>query len=169
MHEPSPLTKRPCCVLAESKREGGCHIFWFAWYENSGGFAINGTCGLFGVKWDFLLGCLHLDAICQLYCGRPGSILAWFYSKFVMGPIQELKVNMVIYLHAHKQAHFVWRLWWLLVWRFLVWLPPLEPGVQATHIPQLHAGRWNLHPARRIVGLIKPGHVLFLQFTFVEM
>lgn len=104
------------------QREGGCHIFWFAWYENSSGFAINGTCGLFGVKWDFLLGCLHLDAICQLYCGRPGSVLAWFYSKFVMGPIQEWKVNMVIYLHAHKQAHFVRRLWWLLVWKYLVWL-----------------------------------------------
>lgn len=87
-------------------------LIWKQWC-----FAINGTCGLFGVKLDFLLGCLHLDAICQLYCGRRGSILAWFYSKFVMGPIQELKVNMVIYLHARKQAHVVRRSWWLLEWR----------------------------------------------------
>lgn len=167
MHEPSPLTKGPCCVFRCKQKEGSCHIFWFAWYENSGGFAINGTCGLFGVKWDFLLGCLHLDAICQLYCGRPGSILTWFYSKFVMGQIQELKVNMVIYLHAHKQAHFVRRFWWLLVWIFLVWLP--GPGMQAAHIWQLHRGRWKY-----ILLQIPTIHTLtcldlFLYFTFVDM
>lgn len=63
----------------------------------------------------FFIGCLHLDAICPLYCGRRGGGLAPFYSKFVTEPIQEQKVNTGIYLHARKRRRWgdvggLWRL-----------------------------------------------------------
>lgn len=118
MHEPSPLTKGPCCVLAASKGRGA--VISFDLPDMKTVVVLQSMEPVVYLGWNeiFLLGCLHLNAICQLYCGRPGSVLTWFYSKFVMGPIQELKVNMVIYLHAHKQADFVRHSWWLLVWRF---------------------------------------------------
>lgn len=112
-----PINRGALLCFGCKQGEGGCHIIWFAWYENSGGLQSMEPVVYLGWNEIFLLGCLHLDAICQLYCGRPGSILARFYSKFVMGPIQGLKVNMVIYLHAHKQTHFVRHFWWLLEWR----------------------------------------------------
>lgn len=53
----------------------------------------------------FFIGCLHLDAICWLYCGRRGGggVLAPFYSKFVT----EQKVNMLfIYMHANGRLRW---------------------------------------------------------------
>lgn len=53
-----------------------------------------------------------------------------------MGPIQELKVNMVIYLHARKQAHFV--------------LASLM--IVDVEIPRLSAGAWSLVCRQNIYG-----------------
>lgn len=75
--------------------------------------------------------------------------LAWFYSEFVMGPIQELKVNMVIYLHAHKQAHFVRRFWWLLEWRFQLAVYVPEPDAKAAS-EWLHRGRGGIQAALHV-------------------
>lgn len=94
--------------------EGGCHIFWFAWYENSGGLQSIEPVVYLGWNeifyWDV---CISMQ-FSSFIVADPGASLLDFTVNLSWGQYKSRKwIWLFIYMHSNRHTRF----WWLSEWR----------------------------------------------------
>lgn len=112
--------------------EGGCHIVWFAWYENSGGLQSMEPVVYLGWNeifyWDV---CISMQ-FASFIVADPGASLLDFTVNLSWGQYKSRKwIWLFIYMHTNRRT--LWDASDDCLNGYPSWLYVLEPGVKAAY------------------------------------